>query len=86
MAVKYVMDMTPKRVRAYVCTSTKELVIRPRVTSSHADTLIVRGIPDMNAAWKAVMETGIPLQQLYIVDHVVWSEDTNVLPQYRRPA
>jgi len=75
MAIQYVLDMTPKRVRAYICTATNELVIRPRMTSQHLDTLVVRGIPNLNDAWAAVLQTNIPKEYVYIISHVEWSED-----------
>lgn len=84
-ALQYVRDLGPKRCRIYLCTSNNDLIVRPRVTSAHIDTLIVRGMPDFRSVFPHILATGIEQQYIYIVDHVEWSEDRSVIPQYRPP-
>jgi hypothetical protein len=93
-AVQFVRDMTPKRVRAYLCSQTGEVVIRPRVTSAHSDTLIVRGVPgtnELSQAWAMLEQAGMQRQHIYPIEKLEWSEDrgqmaqTPVPPPFRPP-
>lgn len=85
MAVQYIHDLGPKRCRIYICTSNNDLVVRPRMTSAHLDTMIVRGMPEYRSVFPHIMKTGIEPHFVYIVDHIEWSEDRAMAARYRAP-
>lgn len=75
LAAKFIQDMKPHRVRVFIATQTSEIVIRPRVTSAHSDTFVVRGITDIQGVY-AWLASVIPSEFLYIVDRIEWAEDS----------
>ena len=76
----YIQDLKPDRVRIYLCVRTNMVVCRPRVTSRSVDSMLlkaaaVEGFPFIK---EKLLLLGIPENKIYIVDRIMWNEDSHL--------